>query len=68
MELRGKKTLVVGLARTGVALARFLAEAGARVTVTDQTPATELADRLRELTGNWGSPGLPGQRFMTLSF
>ncbi len=49
MELRGKKTLVVGLARTGVALARFLAEAGARVTVTDQTPATELADRLREL-------------------
>lgn len=49
MELKGRKTLVVGLARTGVALARFLAEAGARVTVTDQAPASELADRLREV-------------------
>ena len=35
MDLTGKKVLVVGLARTGVALTRFLAEAGARVTVTD---------------------------------
>ncbi len=45
MELRGKKTLVVGLARTGVALARFLAEAGAQVTVADQAPAADLADQ-----------------------
>ncbi len=45
MELRGKKTLVVGLARTGVALTRFLAEAGAQVTVADQAPAADLADQ-----------------------
>lgn len=51
MDLQGKKTLVVGLARTGVALARFLAEAGARVTVTDQAPASELIDQRRELAG-----------------
>jgi len=31
MELKNKKILVVGLARTGVAVARFLAERGARV-------------------------------------
>ena len=35
MELKNKKILVVGLARTGVAVARFLAEQGAQVTVTD---------------------------------
>uniref|UniRef100_A0A7C3V380 UDP-N-acetylmuramoylalanine--D-glutamate ligase n=1 Tax=Desulfobacca acetoxidans TaxID=60893 RepID=A0A7C3V380_9BACT len=44
MDLTGKKVLVVGLARTGVALTRFLAQAGARVTVTDRSPAGELAD------------------------
>jgi len=35
---------VVGLARTGVALIRFLAQAGARVTVTDMAPAGELGE------------------------
>jgi len=44
MNLRGKKVLVVGLARTGVALSRFLVPAGARVTVTDQAPPAELAE------------------------
>ena len=36
MQINNQKILVVGLARTGVALCRFLAEQGARVTVTDQ--------------------------------
>lgn len=36
MELNGRNVLVVGLARSGVAVARFLTERGARVTVTDQ--------------------------------
>jgi UDP-N-acetylmuramoylalanine--D-glutamate ligase len=44
MDLTGKKVLVVGLARTGVALTRFLARAGARVTVTDLAPPAELAE------------------------
>ncbi|MFZ2087293.1 MAG: UDP-N-acetylmuramoyl-L-alanine--D-glutamate ligase [Desulfobaccales bacterium] len=44
MDLTGKKVLVVGLARTGVALTRFLAQAGARVTITDMAPAAELAE------------------------
>jgi UDP-N-acetylmuramoylalanine--D-glutamate ligase len=42
MELRGKHVLVVGLAQTGVALARFCARRGAAVTVTDAKPATQL--------------------------
>jgi UDP-N-acetylmuramoylalanine--D-glutamate ligase len=51
MEFPGKKVLVVGLARTGVALCRFLARAGAQVTVTDQTPATALKEARREIAG-----------------
>ncbi len=51
MDLTGKNILVVGLARTGVALARFLVRAGARVTVTDMAPPEDLADRRAELQG-----------------
>ena len=51
MDLSGKKVLVVGLARTGVALAHFLNQAGARVTVTDMAQAQELA-AMRQLIHN----------------
>jgi UDP-N-acetylmuramoylalanine--D-glutamate ligase len=51
MDLTGKKVLVVGLARTGVALTHFLAQAGARVTVTDMAPAAELAEMRAHLQG-----------------
>ncbi|WP_298438657.1 UDP-N-acetylmuramoyl-L-alanine--D-glutamate ligase [Geobacter sp.] len=49
MELAGKNILVVGLARTGVAVVRFLAERGARVTVTDLRDEAALAGPLGEL-------------------
>ncbi len=51
MDLTGKNILVVGLARTGVALARFLVRAGARVTVTDLAPARDLAEMRTQLQG-----------------
>ncbi|MDP3181532.1 MAG: UDP-N-acetylmuramoyl-L-alanine--D-glutamate ligase [Desulfobaccales bacterium] len=51
MELKDQKVLVVGLARTGVALSRFLAAAGARVTVTDMAPASDLTAYRREIRG-----------------
>jgi UDP-N-acetylmuramoylalanine--D-glutamate ligase len=51
MDLAGKKILVVGLARTGVACARFLALAGARVTVTDMAPAAALEEQRQEIQG-----------------
>lgn len=50
MELKDKKILIVGLARTGVAVARFLAQAGAQVTVTDMRGEEELAESLAELS------------------
>jgi UDP-N-acetylmuramoylalanine--D-glutamate ligase len=51
MELKNKKILVVGLARTGVAVARFLADRGAQVTVTDMRDAAVLAPYLEKLAG-----------------
>jgi len=51
MELKNKKTLVVGLAKTGVACARFLASKGANVTVTDLRNETQLTAQLDELAG-----------------
>ncbi len=41
--------LVVGLAREGIALSRFLAERGAQVTVTDVKPAESLAEGMAAL-------------------
>ena len=51
MDFRKQNILVVGLARTGVALCRFLVEHGARVTVTDQAPPDDLADPRRDIQG-----------------
>jgi UDP-N-acetylmuramoylalanine--D-glutamate ligase len=42
MELKDKKILVVGLARSGLAVARFLVSRGALVTVTDQAAEAGL--------------------------
>jgi UDP-N-acetylmuramoylalanine--D-glutamate ligase len=44
IELRNKRVLVVGLARTGVATALFCAARGARVTATDTRGEKELGD------------------------
>jgi UDP-N-acetylmuramoylalanine--D-glutamate ligase len=49
MELKDKKIVVVGLARTGVAVVRFLAQAGAQVTVTDMREEEALSEPLAEL-------------------
>jgi len=52
MELQGKNVLVVGMARTGIASARFLLGRGARVTISDAQGAEEQAAACRELAGN----------------
>ncbi|MGH7812279.1 MAG: UDP-N-acetylmuramoyl-L-alanine--D-glutamate ligase [Candidatus Binatia bacterium] len=51
MDLREKKVLVVGLARTGAECARFLARKGARVSVCDVRSADELKQDVAALTG-----------------
>ncbi len=52
-EFEGRRATVMGLGLFGggVAVARFLSRRGARVTVTDQRSAEQLAPALRELAG-----------------
>ncbi len=45
----GRRVVILGLARQGVALARFLVAQGARVTLSDAAPAENLAPGLEEL-------------------
>ncbi len=50
-ELHGKNVVILGLARQGTALARFLVQAGAGVTVSDIKPKSELKEALAALEG-----------------
>ena len=42
IELKGKKVLIFGLGRSGLAAARALGARGAVPTLTDKRPASEL--------------------------
>jgi len=48
-ELRGKRVLVVGLARTGLATALFCAARGANVTATDARTENEIGEAIAPL-------------------
>ena len=48
-ELRGKRVLVVGLARTGVATSLFCAARGGRVTATDSRRETDIGQAIVSL-------------------
>jgi UDP-N-acetylmuramoylalanine--D-glutamate ligase len=48
-EFTGKRIVILGLARQGRALARYAAEAGAEVVVSDLRPASALRETLSEL-------------------
>lgn len=50
-DLHGRRAAVLGLARSGVAATRFLADAGAVVAVYDRRPAAELSDAVEALGG-----------------
>ena len=49
MDVQGKKVLVVGVARSGVAVARLLASRGAMVIANDVKPEAQLAREAEEL-------------------
>jgi len=51
MDLANKKVVVVGLALTGVAVAKFCVRRGARVIVTDGKPAEKLTEQMKLLDG-----------------
>ncbi len=47
----GKRIVILGLARQGIALARFFLRAGAQLTISDIAPADQLSEPLTELAG-----------------
>jgi len=51
MELRGKRVLVIGMGRAGVAAARLLENKEARVTITDRRGKEKLKEAYKELEG-----------------
>ncbi len=58
----GKHVVILGAARQGTALARYLVSKGARVVITDQRPAEQLNDARRGLEGlqiEWVCGGHP---------
>jgi UDP-N-acetylmuramoylalanine--D-glutamate ligase len=64
-ELRGKRVLVVGLARTGIATAVFCAARGARVTATDTRSEKEVGESVSKLRDAGVSLELGGHREQT---
>jgi UDP-N-acetylmuramoylalanine--D-glutamate ligase len=59
MDLNGRKVLVVGLARTGLATAKFLKARGSIVSTTEAKPKEEMREAVQELEGmdiqmEWG--------------
>lgn len=75
MDLNGKRVLVVGLGRSGVASALFLKSRGARVTVSDAKAENELRDQIPVLldqgitveTGGHGERTFRGQDLIVVS-
>ena len=50
-ELAGQRAMIIGLAREGLDLTRFLTAHGASVLVTDRKPADDLKEVMGQLTG-----------------
>ena len=75
MDLKDKRTLVVGLGKSGVASALFLKSCGARVTVSDSKPEAELRKEILLLlehgitveTGGHGDRTFRGQDLIVVS-
>ena len=54
MDLNAQHVVIVGLARSGLAVARFAKERGARVTVSDQAREADLGDFIQKAREPWG--------------
>jgi UDP-N-acetylmuramoylalanine--D-glutamate ligase len=65
-RLRDARVVVVGAAKSGLSLARFLLGAGARVTLTDARPATALAPEVGGVAALGATLELGGHRDETL--
>jgi len=51
MNWKGKRVVVIGAARQGIALTRYLVQKGAQVALTDRSPVEELGEAREALAG-----------------
>jgi len=65
-QLDGKRVLVVGLARTGIASALFCAARGARVTATEDQPEAKVAEAAAKLRAAGVTLELGGHKMETI--
>jgi UDP-N-acetylmuramoylalanine--D-glutamate ligase len=66
MNLTGKKIVVIGMGRTGVATARFLGKQGAKVVVTDEKPVDQWGEGFKQIvTEKWLEIGDYNTRILT---
>ena len=49
MDLTGKKIVVIGMGKTGIATARFLGKQGAKVIVTDEKPTDQWGAEFEQI-------------------
>ena len=61
MELQGKKALVLGAGRSGIASAKFLAEHGATVALHDKKDIDSWSEEARSLKEKYGVGTIAGQ-------
>ncbi len=54
MNVNGKRVLVIGLGKTGVATAGFLLDRGAGIMIADEKPVTELGNAVEVFQGRSG--------------
>ncbi|REJ78000.1 MAG: UDP-N-acetylmuramoyl-L-alanine--D-glutamate ligase [Acidobacteria bacterium] len=60
MKVEGRKALVLGAGRSGVASATFLAERGAKVALHDRKPLAEWPEKARSLNDSHGVATIDG--------
>lgn len=66
MNLTGKKIVVIGMGKTGIAAARFLGKQGAKVIVTDEQPIDQWGEEFKQIaTEKWLEIGNYNTRILT---
>ena len=66
MNLTGKKIVIIGMGRTGIATARFLGKQGAKVIVTDEQPIDKWGKEFEQIaTEKWLEIGDYNTRILT---